>query len=253
MNLILIRTDAAASPAGAHPPAGFVAHFLHAAVLVCALLLLIPVSAAGEEPADSLKEVRSRLRSAGYSPGEWDELLPVLESAREQDIPLSLLTTRVYEGAAKKVPLGRIAEVIETETQLLARAREMLLNIPGTSDFLSKHHLWQRTAHLIEKGLTGEEISKLIRVSLSNPELYRPASTLFISLTSWGLSADAGHRVIQALAESSIPPQQYTGVTQLYKHARAQRISPEQLTARIIEAAPTAHSMKELEERTIMQ
>ena len=225
-----------------------------AGIALILLLLLFPVALWGEEPAVSIDEVRSRLRTAGYSLEEDPRLLSLLEDAEEQAIPISMLTPRIYEGAAKRVPLSKIAAVLQREIQFLLRARSLLRSVYENERYLEHRPIWQRTALLLRKEITEKDIRKLVRVTLPvSEEKYRPASALFISLTSWGLTQEQTHRVIEALVGSSIPPEQYTGITKLYNRARAQRLSPERLTERIVEAAPSSDSLRELEKRTVME
>jgi hypothetical protein len=222
-------------------------------LLLLLLLFLLPGAAATEETEAAVQKVRSRLEEAGYSLDNGERLLSLLDDAQQRDIPITLVIPRIFEGTAKNVPLPRITTVIESEIVLLTRARDLLRSIPGSETFLHRPPLWQRTAHLLEKELEVEEIRQLVRVTLPDPGAYRPASALFISLTSWGLPPKAAHRVIDALMNSPIPPQQFAGIPRLYNRARAQRISPERLTERIVEAAPSSENIEELEKRTIME
>lgn len=225
-----------------------------AGIALILLFLLFPVPLSGEESTVSLEEVCSQLKDAGYSLEGDSQILSILEEAEERAIPLTMLTPRIYEGAAKRVPLPKIAGVLQREIQLLDRARSLLRSVSDSERFIEHRPLWQRTALLLRKELSEEDIRRIVRTTFPSPkEQYRPASALFISLTSWGLTKEQAHHVIEALAGSSIPPEQYTGITKLYNRARSQRLSPKRLTDRIVEAAPSADSLRELERRTVME
>ena len=110
---------------------------------------------------------------------------------------------------------------------------------------------WQRAANMLAAGFGPEELAALGRMCISVPEEFRPLSVLYASLVHWGLPAGTTLSVAEALVESPLPADEYEALTNLYRSARRYRISPEELSTRIIAEANRAATIEELERRIL--
>ncbi|MCF7929302.1 MAG: hypothetical protein K9L68_11030 [Spirochaetales bacterium] len=218
------------------------------------LLLLLTISpvlfAEGGDTngVQAIDRAAELLEEKGYSESERQTLTRELGKASAQSVPVELLVPKIQEGAAKGAGAGRILSALQQERNVLLQARRVVGEIRGGSVFLEKENydLWQRAAHMLEADLPQSELEQLIRLSLPGPQRFRPLSSLHFSLKQWGLESESSLQVAAALVSSDIPPAEYGAVSDLFRAARRQRISPDQLIRRIEEQAGEVRSVDEL-------
>lgn len=203
------------------------------------------------QAAPIIHQAELRLRAAGYSGAEIDEVVHVLKEASREGIPPQLLQGRVQEGAAKQVPSGRLTAVLERDIEYLQLARESLAEVDNGPALIAEPARWQRAANMLAAGISAAELAALGRISAPAPEEFRPLSVLYVSLVRWGLESETTIAVAEALVRSPIQASEYEGVSDLFRNARKFRISPEELSTRIIAQADRAADIEELERRIL--
>lgn len=111
-------------------------------VPVFVLCFLMLAAGAAASRGDELAEwYRSDPRAATYV-GARDELSRIFSQAGQQHIPAALLTDRLREGAAKRVPADRMTGALRADVEVLSRASRIVsraglggnLLSPGASD-----------------------------------------------------------------------------------------------------------------------
>lgn len=203
------------------------------------------------QAAPIIHQAELRLRAAGYSGAEIDRVVHALRDASRKGIPAQLLQGRVQEGAAKQVPSGRLVAVLERNIEYLEHARQSLTEIDNGPALIAEPARWQRAANMLAAGISAGELAALGRICAHVPEEFRPLSVLYVSLVKWGLESETTIAVAEALVRSPIPASEYEGVSDLFRKARKFRISPEELSTRIIDQAVRVADIEELERRIL--
>lgn len=113
--------------------------FLAARIPLLFMLSLILLPGVGASSwADELASwYRSDPRAASYA-GVRDRLGLVFSQARRERIPEGLLTSRLREGAAKKVPADRLPGVLRADVELLLRASRIVSRAGLGGNLLSR-------------------------------------------------------------------------------------------------------------------
>lgn len=121
-----------------------------------------------------------------------------IDAAAKADIPTSLLTNKVAEGQAKKVPQDRIASAVESRLKSLVQASSVLdhagLDAASAADF-------SVTADAIEAGVSENALVKLNR---SAPDERRVAAVAILAdLVRLGKSSDQALAQVNAAVTTS--------------------------------------------------
>jgi len=199
----------------------------------------------------SIDEVSDMLETRGMEREESARILEACREAEDRDVPLSMLTPRIREGLAKKIPSPRVAKALQDETEDLSMARSVIRQVSGAGHFLEHHHLWQRTANLLAADISPGIIRALIELSAAEPDIYQPASALYAALSEWGLTEDEAMRVVRAAAASSLALDEYSQIPSLFSRARREYISPDEIAQRIVSELPQVKTTKQLEKRVL--
>ena len=121
-----------------------------------------------------------------------------VDAAAKADIPTSLLTNKVREGEAKKVPQDRIAGAVESRLKSLLRASSVLdrahLDAASAADF-------SVTADAIEAGVSE---NALVKLNSSAPDERRVAAVAILAdLVRLGKSSDQALAQVNAAVTTS--------------------------------------------------
>ena len=156
-------------------------------------------------------------------------IVQVFEAARSDGLPLELLFDKLKEGAAKKVPSGRLKPALEGELNRLLQVRKVLQE--GFGKDVTKDPFFlqgMKVGSLALRSGFPEEGLRIVctpsmglekMVSLLPPlaEMHRIETLPLQPLSSF----------VQALSASPIPPSQYGTFVSLYLKATAGRIPPQ--------------------------
>ena len=93
----------------------------------------------------------------------------------------------------------------------------------------------------------------MIQYCSRDPDLFQPASGLYVALTEWGLSETETLKVVQAAVQSDLPGSEYSRITVLFTRARRGMISPQQTAQRVITELPGTGSIRKLEKRILQE
>lgn len=154
------------------------------------------------------------------------------------------------EGIAKRVSGKTLLAALERELSLLLAARVILSEAARNIshfDLNEDRTVWARTANLLSKGILPKDIGKIARAYLHRWKDYREATYLYVKLLQWGLRRLDALNVTVAVAGSSAPGEQISGIFDLFVKGRRRRISPETLAVRIIYSLPNIKNIRELE------
>ncbi|MFW5689443.1 MAG: hypothetical protein ACOC1U_07720 [Spirochaetota bacterium] len=191
------------------------------------------------------QSIGSMLDRAGFSPANREAIQAVIDLAEEEDVPRELLVPRLAEGIAKRVPPERIARAMRGELAGLVAARRMLVEI-GAGSLLDDQAVWARTANLLDARVRDESIAAIARAAVEEPEAFRPATALLVSLTDWGLEdADAASLAVAAIA-SGLEGGSFPVVLELLIETRAARREIPEMVELLREALPNASSARSL-------
>ena len=191
----------------------------------------------------------SILKQSHYTTEQQDSLLSLFIKAEEDDIPSPLLLPRLEEGIAKKVSYERLIKVISQEIISLKQARKLLESLDPTLSLVNEPSIWLRTGILFSKGIPDEIIYVIASKSILRWEDYRDATSLYLSLTQWGLSEDEALSVVESLLLSKIPGQDFMGIIAIFTRARSLYVSPEEIIGRMKEVIATIETIEALEEK----
>lgn len=207
--------------------------------MLALLLVLIVGYGAIAEDLDSLLE-RSR-----YSVEEREEFAELFADSEAAGIPNELLTLRLAEGIAKRVPAARVRAVLQGEIAQLLTARTLLLEAEAEL-LLVDPSTWARAANLLDAGITPESVERLARGSADRLEAFRPASMLLVSLVEWGLEEPQAAELCASIASSLIHPEEFPVILDVLIEGRLNRVGPEEMAQRILEVLPDVQSAREL-------
>ncbi len=209
-------------------------------------LLCFPLSLAAEDNKVT-GLVETLLEESSYEESAVTRLTDLLQQAEQKEIPAEMLIPRMQEGIAKGVPSSRLEYALQRDINNLKRARLIIESAGGEESFFERQSQWKRAANLLAGGFEEERLKTLVELCTDEPKEFRPVSLLYVSLTSWGLRASEAIDVSRALIASSIPSEEYEAVVNMYRKARRERISPEELSSRILQSAGRSRSIDELE------
>ncbi|GAB6090530.1 hypothetical protein JCM12856_21230 [Spirochaeta dissipatitropha] len=202
-------------------------------------------------PGWSLVEAIDSSRLSIYSSDDIADIELVFIKAEEAGVNPDLLIPRLEEGLAKRVPATRLIPVLHRELILLTEARELLethdygaviLKIPGG---------WQRTANLLAGGVEEYDVLSIIDSVQHQPDLYRPASALYMSLINWGVESTPALNLLQIMTVSEINPVDYPGIVDILTDARRLRYDIDYVLNSIIDNAPKSTEVQELRRRVL--
>ncbi len=212
-----------------------------ACLLLFALAPLFPQSEA----------VTTLLEKGRFGADEETAILEVFGEAEAADVPESLLLPRLQEGISKNVPANRIVQALANDLATLLTARSVLEQVPGGNQILSDRARWARAANFLAARRTEEELRAIAEASASEPESFRQATVLYISLLEWGLTGAAVVELVEAAVDSKLEPREFSGIPELFALARRERVRPDRMVERIISALPRADSLRELRNMVI--
>lgn len=215
-----------------------------------ALLLLVvfgsPLHASG--PYDQINRIMDR---AEFSVAERSDIRDLFENADDAGIPAELLVSRLQEGVSKRVGARRIARTLRSDVDQLLLAREIARTVPGGAELLREPGRWARALTVLQAGYRSDELRGLVQVTVAQPERFRSAAALFVSLRDWGLDSTGTTRIVEAAARSDLPPLEYPGIAEIMAAARRQRIRPDKMVDRIVSALQTAETLSALRRRVL--
>lgn len=224
-------------------------------VFMCTPGLLTAADESGADALDvsveTLTQLKSRLHKSGYSNDEIGSVVQTLANAEQKGIPARILLGRVQEGVAKDIAADRLIFALRSDIKNLEQARLIFNELENGSLLLAATARWQRAANMLAAGVAPEELAALGRVCIPFPEKFRPASVLYASLMNWGLASDTTFSVVQALIKSELSVAEYEGILNLYSSARRSRVSPEEVSRRIITESEKAADIEELKHRIL--
>jgi hypothetical protein len=213
-------------------------------IIALPILLVVLIRPAYSEDWSAL------LDASGLSYQEKESIRLVFKKAKTQSVPEELLTSRLAEGLAKGVSGKNMTGALERELLLLLRAGTILsdaaFHTPGI-ELKEDIAAWARTANLLSLGISSEDVEKIVHACIHRWNDYRDATYLYVKLIKWGVHRLDALNVTVAVAGSSVPGKQISGVFDLFTKARRRRISPETLTSRIIDHLPDIRDVRELE------
>ena len=231
-----------ASGEGAHPSS----RFLALAFMLLFSAVISPRMGYGET-------LESLLEKSGYPAAQRERVVSLFDRASGEGIPEDLLSPKLEEGIAKKVPVNRLLHALESEWKLLKNAEQILSasGIPRGRFSQEDRASWSRTANLLATGVAAGVIRRIAEACNQRWSDYRPTTYLYASLMKWGSKQDDALDLVCAAAESSLPSSQFPAVLDLLVRARRQRIKPEEITWRIIDYLKENKSLKELEREVL--
>jgi len=193
----------------------------------------------------------SILRRSNYPESQQEAIRNEIEEAIKEGIPEELLIPRLEEGIAKRASGAKVLNVLEGNIQRLKEARRILMAVGVGNELLKDRGAWARTANLLAKGISQEEITQIAAFSRNRWKDYRDATYLFVSLVQWGLPREKALKLTTSVLQSSIRGKDFAGVVDLLIDGRRFHISPEELAGRIIEKLPLVKTFEELEEKVL--
>lgn len=191
------------------------------------------------------------LAGSNFTTTEQVMLGGLITTAVSEDLPEELLAARLKEGIAKKVDFDRLKLVINREIYSLKRARTILteeLHRTITDIDLAN---WQRTALLLNSGLSDQQTQFLIQSFHLRWNDYLLASTSLFSLHDWGLSWADSLLLIGSMAQSTIEAKDFPALVGILAEARHQQIRPADMLERIAHAAAKSSSMSALKRNVL--
>ncbi len=229
--------------------------FIKMPAMICFLLLIVyysPQAAWTQEPENNvLNTVVAMMEKSGYSRSLMEIILIPCREAVDNGIPLDFIEPRIQEGLVKDISAQGIAKVVHNEIFLYSQSRTVIQNIQGAEIFIERHNLWSRTANLLSSGVSVSDIEKLIKMTLSVPENYNQSTSLYISLTKWGLTETQSLQIVESVIGSSISSAEYSDLTSLFTKGRSSNIPPEKLISRIVDELPNVRTLRQLEKRVL--
>jgi len=217
-----------------------------AAALQLLLVLFFSIFAPLIMPADSLEE----LAGSSYFTAEQQRLLErEFEEAEEAGVPEAFLLPRLEEALAKKVHFPRIITVLRRERDAFSTALE-LMKENGFGDDPAEAD-WQRSAHLLLSGLGKEDTGRLLAAFAGRQEAYRPGTSLYLALSSWGMRWEEALILTEAAAQSPLEARQFSGIPDILTAAQRMRIRSEEIVERIAEELPYSETVEELRNRVL--
>lgn len=217
------------------------------AAFLSALLLLFFLS-----PTFSQSEaVTTLLQQGSFGPDAERAILALFDEADAAGVPESLLLPRLQEGISKNVPANRIVRALENDLATLLAARSVLEQVRGGGRILSDGARWARAANFLAAGRTEEELRVIVDACASEPESFRQATVLYISLLEWGVTDNAVVELVEAAVDSRLEPREFSGIPELFALARRERVRPDRTVERILSALPRVDSLPELRSMVI--
>ncbi len=211
---------------------------LAASVTLAALL--------GSATGAAALDLDSILARSNYSQPEKQTIQSIFSQADRQHVPRDMLLPRLAEGVAKGVAFQRAVDVLNNELRFLMQARSVMESTPEGRALLADPAAWSLTATLLETGSSEKEIQMLENTATAGSAAYRSAGFLHTSLVGWGLPRPLSLQVALACLSSSLEPEQYLGLVDIFQEGRQRRIAPDRMAERVIEALPGARGMDDL-------
>lgn len=205
----------------------------------------------GEPGVELPSSIQAILEASDYSKSEIFGLQEIFKEALELSIPAVLLVPKLQEGIAKGIPAARLSQALKRDLEYLDQARRLIERLEGADELIQRDAVWQRTAHMLLAGVEESEVASLLEICVDTPSVYRAASILYVSLKKWGLTKQENMDLIEAVVRSPIPPDEYIGMIDLFRLARARRIDPDELITRIQSHAPFTENIQDLHRRII--
>jgi hypothetical protein len=191
-------------------------------------------------------DLESILAKSSYSPEEKQTIQSIFRQADQAGVPRDLILPRLAEGIAKGVRFTQTAQVLSNALAWLEKARALMESTPEGRGLVSDQASWSLSATLLETGAGEQEIQTLETAARGNGAAYRMAGFLHASLVGWGLPRPLSLQVTLAALRSPLPPPQYVAIVDLFEQGRRQRISPERLAERVMEALRSAKDAGDL-------
>lgn len=178
-------------------------------------------------------------------------IVDLFQEAKAEGVPESLLLPRLQEGISKNVPPARIVHALENDLATLLTARALLENVTGGHRIISDTARWARAANFLSAGRSEAELLSIGEACASEPESFRQATVLYISLHEWGITQASVVDLVEGAVDSSLDPREFSGIPELFALARRERVRPERMVQRILSALPRADSLRELRSMVI--
>lgn len=216
--------------------------------LITCFLIVVGSPLLASDPYDEIGRIMDQ---TGFSIAERNAIRDVFHDAADSGIPLELLVSRVQEGVSKRVGPPRIESALTADVDQLLHAREIAHTVPGGIDLLREPSRWARARTVIQAGYASDEFRDLVEVTVDQPERFRSAAVLFISLRDWGLNQPATISIVDAAVRSGLPPQDYPGIAEILAAGRRQRVRPREMVDRIVSALQTSDTLSAVRRRVL--
>lgn len=212
---------------------------MRSVAVLAGLILLLATAGAGAQDLDSV------LARASYSQPERAAIRRRIELAEARGIDPELLLPRVAEGVAKRAPAELLEEAVASEITRLEAARDLIVE-SDAAGLVADRPSWLRAANLLDAGFRSETVRRLARASADRIEAFRPGSLLLTLLTEWGLDETAAATLAAATIDSRLATEEFPGLLDLLIAGRARRITPADMTRRLLDALPHVRNLRGL-------
>lgn len=200
--------------------------------------------------------VDQTLHSSTFSDRDKQQVRTVFTHAEQENLPTDHFLLRLEEGVAKQVPVHTLSSALTKEIEAFTQARAIVrstLNQHEADILLADSTSWSRIATLYQQGVSEQDLGSLITLfnqqkSEEKWSNFRYGGGLLIALRQWGIDDSNSLQVVEAIAKSLIPGNDYRLVINLFHSGFSKRISPEIIIQRIIETAPRTRSITMLQQ-----
>jgi hypothetical protein len=206
---------------------------------VIALLFAVVVNC----PGDDVSEV---LADSPYSAAQRSQIMAVIESAAAEGYPLDGLRSRLVEGLAKNVTAETVESALRSDVGYLEGALAVLSASPQTSTILDSAPAWERAANLLRAGWSEDNLVVLARICGDRPEVFREATTFYVTLIEWGAEHDDAVRLTDATIHSRLSPDSFPQITAVLGQAQRRRIPADQAVEMVVDALVSGRSIRQI-------
>jgi hypothetical protein len=160
------------------------------ALVAASVAAVEPASAQGGTPADPRAKLAARLDT-----GAVLAIMPIIDEARAQRLPVDPLVQKALEGASKRAPTDRIVVAVRRLSTQLGAARTALGDAASSAELVAG-------ASALQAGVKADVLASL-RTDYPKAALTVPLGVL-AELIARGVPADTGAMAVAALVESGV-------------------------------------------------
>ena len=214
---------------------------LRVSPIVIVVLLLMSWPLFGQDAGASASDPVARFfaenpRSQSYEEAR-SELARVFEAARARNLPLTSLSTLLYEAAAKRVPADRLTAALQRELERLDTVRGILwatgLGETASEGKTRERALRQLSVHM-QAGV-GETVMREVAEDAQTLDQFIEAAAALASVASASpVSDESLIRLGRALIDSRLDPSGYGSVSSAYIKGRVRGFAPREVTDLVV-------------------